>query len=384
MLSAGQNRNTPSLKLLDRVIIDAKVGAPLHHQVRRTLRKLIEEHFDDGALLWPETVLVEHLRISRGTVRQALSQLAREGLLVRHPAKGTFVRKKPAQSTSFSTIGVFVSQYNSDLLSMMLEQISRAARDRGLRAQVYHTFHGEDTAQAYQQVERPPEDEGLVFMTTPSTTFELYNALNDRGYRTVSIEVQPDDYEGGWVATDAAQAVTLGIDHLAALGHRRIVFLANEPVQEVSVAQKITRFEAEVQKRGLSGTVIDCGIELWQSSFEAAYRKMEEVWALVPRPTAIFTASDPGAWAVLKWLAQRHIAVPDAVSVLGFENVSPSQYTHPALTTVAHSFSDIAGSAVTMLLEGVRAQRLFAPTLVVRESTGAAPQRDDAEQIHKP
>lgn len=360
----------PSVKLLDRAIIDSKRGAPLHHQVRNTLRKLIDEHFEDGAMLWPEATLVEQLGISRGTIRQALTELVREGLLTRHPARGTFVHKSKPVSTAFSTIGVFVSEYNSDFLSGMLEHLALSARERGLRLQVYHTFQGEETAQAYREVVRSPQEEGFVLMTSPEATLELYEALSDRGYHTVSTEAVTPDYPGPWVMTNARQVIDIGLEHLRTLGHRRIALLVNEPIGLPSVSQKIERFETLCAEFDLEGSIIVAGTQFWQSSYDAAYRSMEDVWALSPRPTAIFTVSDPGAWAALKWLAQNKVTVPEEVSVLGFEDVAPSRYTHPALTTIRHPIADLARQAITMLTEAAPESTLLSPSLVIRESTG--------------
>jgi len=72
--------------------LDEKSPVPLYHQLTEELRKNIENgdwppHF----LIPSETELCEKYGVSRGTVRQALSQLVQEGLLYRKQGKGTFV-----------------------------------------------------------------------------------------------------------------------------------------------------------------------------------------------------------------------------------------------------------------------------------------------------
>jgi LacI family transcriptional regulator len=370
-------RSAPSTDLLDSLIIDSTVGTPLHRQIRVRLRQLIDDHFEDGDLLWPEAVLVEHLGISRGTIRQALAELTRDGLLRRQAAKGTFIRKASTARAAFSTIGVFASQYDSHFLSSLVEEIAQQARSADLRVRLYHTFQGEDAGQALREVQQSPDEESLILMTTPETTVDLNNALTARGYRTVSIEPPTPGYAGSWVATDAAAAVDLGLDYLAGLGHRRIALLVNEPAAPPTVDAKVQRFRERVAARALQGTVHFAGTEIWQSSYDAATRAMDAVWGTDPRPTAIMTVSDPGAWAALKWLGQRGVEVPGEISVLGFEDVAPSRFTRPALSSIRHPLSEIAAAAIAVLRDSAAcatpARVLLAPSLVVRESAGPAP-----------
>ena len=58
--------------------------------------------------------------------------------------------------------------------------------------------------------------------------------------------------------------------------------------------------------------------------------------------------------------------------MLGFSNDKPSAFTHPALTTIAHSISEIAAMAVDFATKksSQRKVRLFSPSLIIRESTG--------------
>lgn len=124
---------------------------PLHLQVRRSLRSAIEDHFEDGQDFWTEAALIERVGVSRGTVRQALLELSREGLLVRQAAKGSFVRKSAA-----TTLGVFVPRYDSDFFTGMLDHLAQAGRGCRLRLQVYHTHQGENAEESWRHLTQSP------------------------------------------------------------------------------------------------------------------------------------------------------------------------------------------------------------------------------------
>ncbi len=360
-------RETPSIDILGRSIVDQRRGSPLHVQVRRTLKALIDERFEHGQLFWPEKQIAERLGVSRGTIRQALGDLTREGLLLRQHAIGSFVCKNAAASIALTTVSLFISHYESDFLKEMLAQLAAACRNRRLRMEVYDTQKGELISNMYRQVERPPTEQGVILMLEPRATLELYTAFNDRNYRTVSIEPTPTDYPGASIETDSSVVVRIGVEYLTSLGHQRIVLLVNEPVESPSVQMKIRAFN-EMKQAGKipSGDVVVCGAKYWDNSYQAAYAHMEEVWLL--RPSAIFAVSDSGAWAALKWLDQHNIEVPGQVSVLGFENSVPSRYVHPPLTTIAHPVVDLAQGAVDMLIDGSLEHVYLPPKLIVRDS----------------
>ena len=137
------------------------------------------------------------------------------------------------------------------------------------------------------------------------------------------------------VETDARMAAQMGVDFLRALGHERITLLVNEPATVISVQEKIEQFRVSYPH----GRVVICGTQVWDNSYQASYAHMGEVWNVAPseQPTAIMTTSDPGAWAALRWLAERHVSVPGQVSVLGFEDVRSSRFMHPSLSSIAHT-----------------------------------------------
>ncbi len=75
-----------------RFSIDHKSLVPLHAQVEKMLREMIEApEYQNNALLPNEMLLAKQLGISRNTVRQALNKLVYEGLLIRKKGVGTRV-----------------------------------------------------------------------------------------------------------------------------------------------------------------------------------------------------------------------------------------------------------------------------------------------------
>jgi GntR family transcriptional regulator len=75
-------------------------SVPLHHQIQRVLRSKIESgEWAPDDRMPTEMALVERFRVSRATIREALSSLTRDGLIVRHRGRGSFVAPiRPARA----------------------------------------------------------------------------------------------------------------------------------------------------------------------------------------------------------------------------------------------------------------------------------------------
>lgn len=94
--------------------------------------------------------------------------------------------------------------------------------------------------------------------------------------------------------------------------------------------------------------------------------------------TAIFAANDQMALGVLGALQDAGLGVPARVSLVGFDDVPEARYFRPPLTTVRQDFESVGRRSLELLLKQLdgtsRHPRhvVIEPTLVVRESTGAA------------
>jgi LacI family transcriptional regulator len=375
-------KGQPSVDVLQSSIIDAGNNLPLHAQVRRALRQALDEHFEDGQQFWTEAVLIKQFKVSQVTVRRALSDLSSEGVLHRQVAKGTFVRKGPrnasVQSVAFK-IGVFLPEWDSPVLSGMLEHLNEACWEKDCRLQVFHTRKGQKVSDAYHTLDFSPQEGGIVlYGNMQRATRELYEALQMRGYRTVNIDECRDDYPRAYIGVDNALAMKLGLEHLSKLGHRRILLMVNEPEENSAIVARREAFEATCEQMDIEGTIFHCGTRSFESSHQMAYQKMEELWAMRPHPTAIFAVSDSGALAAMRWFAERDIRVPRDVSLLGFDNDPAGSIVYPGLSTFAMPALEMARHAIeTLTRERTKAEPKrgrvlqFAPRLIVRGSTAA-------------
>jgi GntR family transcriptional regulator len=85
-------------EILDPEAVDRDAPLPLYHQLRQALLAPMQEgHWREGDLIPTEREICDMYKVSRITVRRAIEMLVREGYLVAHQGKGTFVARQKIQ-----------------------------------------------------------------------------------------------------------------------------------------------------------------------------------------------------------------------------------------------------------------------------------------------
>ena len=187
------------------------------------------------------------------------------------------------------------------------------------------------------------------------------------------------------VVMDSADGMRQAVEQLAALGHRRVAFLSG-PRNSWSNRER---------RRGLRAAARAGGVEVaelgpFAPRFEAGLQAADI--ALAAGVTAVLAFNDLMALGVLSRLADRGVAVPAEVSVVGFDDIPMAAMCAPPLTTVAMPMELSGRAAVELLLERLaeqaagstangRRQRVLSTQLIVRSSTAppvrrAAPRKE--------
>jgi DNA-binding LacI/PurR family transcriptional regulator len=177
------------------------------------------------------------------------------------------------------------------------------------------------------------------------------------------------------VETEHARGMTALVRHLIGAGHRSVAFIGGDPAYEHVAARRWEWIDTMRQaglEPGLSASVVP-----EDAAARAATARMLEA----PRPpTAIVYTSDLLALAGLSVARERGLDVPGDVSIAGFDDSPLASLSSPPLTTVRvdHSgFGEAAAAALLAEIDGGQppAFEPASPELIVRSSTGPAPQR---------
>jgi DNA-binding LacI/PurR family transcriptional regulator len=134
-------------------------------------------------------------------------------------------------------------------------------------------------------------------------------------------------------------------DHLARTGHRRVAYVAGEPDATTNIDRR-NGFVERWTALGL-GAVIE--VPGGAYSFEAGFAAAQQLARLPEIPDAIFFASDILAIGGLHALRDERIAVPDEISVIGFDDVPLTAWPAFDLTTVRQPIPEMVEIALDSL-----------------------------------
>lgn len=179
-----------------------------------------------------------------------------------------------------------------------------------------------------------PRDEEVDAFERAGVPVVLVDADHPRLPRVVT-----DDVHGGEIATR----------HLLELGHERIAFLGDVSDPGFGFVSSGRRFAGYRRALAAAGVPAPRALRREGSHGRAtAHRLTRELLSLPEPPTAIFAASDTQALGVLEAASFEGFAVPDDLSVVGFDDIEVAPYV--GLTTVAQSLEESGRRGVQRLL----------------------------------
>ena len=189
---------------------------------------------------------------------------------------------------------------------------------------------------------------GAMLLPPISENDALAQLCDELGVRYVRV---------GSAALDDAQHCISSNDHdvvvevcrkLIALGHRDIGFIRG-PVGFRSAAEREKGFHEALAEAGL--TLADEYYAPGNYRYAAGVEAGEQLLSLPKPPTAIFCSNDEMAAGVMRVAHEKGIAVPDQLSIIGFDDSPTATHIWPALSTVRWPIREM----------GVRAAQLLVP-----------------------
>ena len=232
---------------------------------------------------------------------------------------------------------------------------------------------GEDRVEEVTAMVDQTHVDGLVVTPPLSSDQALITTLEAR--RLPFVRLAPDDWDRGGpcVVMDDEAAAREMTEHLLALGHRRIGFVAGHPDHPSSRLRR-QGFERALASAGLGGQPVEQGRNDVASGTDAGRRLLGRSH----RPTAIFASNDDMAAGVVQAARELGIDVPGQLSVAGFDDSQIASIVWPELTTVRQPTYEMAFTAAGLLIDLVNGRAVpdvteLAYTLVLRGSTAEAP-----------
>lgn len=263
-------------------------------------------------------------------------------------------------------LGLIVSDIASAFQAEMIKAVQRQARHDGYAlfvADPDEIARDEDRIAAAMA----NQVDGLL-LSRPSMTDDLLRGLASR---TPVVLINREVHGIPAVLTDPTDATVHAVEHLHALGHREVVYLAGP-----------AGYSNEMRLRAVRATCQRLGVSLtergpFEPTFSSGVRAADLV--LGTSATAVVAFNDEIAVGVLNRFADRGRGVPEDISIVGFGDTSLAEVVTPRLTTVRLQTSAAGAAAVHLLLDTLRGNDVSARApvtlpaeLIVRSSVGPA------------
>jgi LacI family transcriptional regulator len=200
------------------------------------------------------------------------------------------------------------------------------------------------------------------------------------GEKAVVVEGSVDPFPS--VRLDAEPGMRAAAKHLAELGHTDVLYLGKAASRHIVLQERLDAFRSACKRNGIA--LDECFIPREEffgevdQHLEYNYEQLKTHLDLPEAATAVVCYNDTLAMALVDYLREQGMHIPQDMSIIGFDDVHAT-HCRPGLTTVSHMYREMGARAVEVALRMVEGESLanevfhVPARLVVRGST-VAPQ----------
>ena len=321
-----------------------------------------------GDLLPSEPALAKNLNLARSTVRQALSQLERSGLVRRVRGKGTFVHEDAARrlKTGLDVFALIVPEQSGYYPSLMagFEEAAAVVRNQVIVVSTRNDARRQADA-ILQLIDKEVSGVAMVpILAVPSTPAYQARHLQKNNVPVVLCHRGIEGVRAPVVALDGYKIGRAAGDAMIKRGHRRIAFISSLRTGLALEYEHGLRAALEVAGASLPEShAIYVGIDGHEQHAEFEGRMdaaLHDLLALpaARRPTAIYASFDSVAELVYLQLTRRGLAVPEDISLISFggaERLGSMQHRLTAVTVDEAAIGRTAANLLSDMRAGKRA-----------------------------
>ncbi len=310
-----------------------------------------------------EQSLTEQFRVSRQTVRQALSLLEAERLIERKQGSGSHIRRPqeplPRQRLSVAVMTTYISDY---IFPSILREIESVCSDNNSVPLLFATQNQVANEQRILQtlLEMDHLDGILVEGTQtglPNPNIRLYRKLIHKGIPLVFLhgnyEQLPDTL---FVLDDNIGGGKMLVEYLHGKGHKRIAGIFK--YDDIQGRQRYSGYIEAMRDLGLP---LEDHQILWYSTaqkdcFLSGGFGETRIDEILPACSAVICYNDEVAIRVASHLTARGLSIPGDVAIVSFDNSLYSEMSVPRITSLSHGEHNVGRQAANLLFRFLRGE----------------------------
>lgn len=275
------------------------------------------------------------------------------------------------------TLALVVPDIADPFFAALAGSVEAAAEAHGLGLVLCATLNRIERELDYLNRLRRNHVDGLLFATNHPDDGRLRAAVEGQS----SVVLLDEDVAGtdlSKIFCDNLGGAFAATRLLVAAGHRRIGFIGGA----TGVMSAVERAAGHRNALGAAGIAPDTALEHF-GAYSAAHGRhaTHELLNLAHPPTALFASSDQIAIGALDVLRERGLPVPQAMSLVAYDDVAPFHHFAPPLTAIRQPVADMGRRGVDALVAHLSeperpatAERL--PVELMQRGSVAAPARE--------
>ena len=336
------------------------------------------------------SITIDHVaaaaKVSTATVSRALNRPETVSTLLKEKIQGVikklgYIPNAGARSLMLKrsgTIGVIVPTLDNAIFAQGLSEFQRQLNQSSHQLLVASSNYDPaiEATQITNLLARGVE--GIALFGT-SQQKDALKLLKTRGIPYIhlgSLSAPLNGYASGF---DNREAVKLGVKHLLNQGHRHFGILTGITKNNDRAKDRVNgALELLIEKKILlnSDVIVECPYELQEAKLG-----LKKLLLNNPKITAIICGNDVLAMGAMLEAQKQGINVPNALSIIGFDDLEISRHLLPSLTTIHIDAIGMWAQAANHLVSQINGvsnlPRMIKASvnLVIRESSGPAPKR---------
>jgi DNA-binding LacI/PurR family transcriptional regulator len=255
----------------------------------------------------------------------------------------------PGRKPATGAIGLLVPELANPVFTLLAQAMEAKATEVGLATILCNTTGAAFREVDYVHMLLDRRVDGMIFISCEMTHLagehDHYDRLVSEGARLVFVNGALDGLDVPCVSVDERHAGYLATQHLIALGHRRIGFVAGPadylPTRDKAAGRVEALREASLPADGL--------VAYGEFSLQGGRAALRTLLRKTNRPTGVICSSDVIAIGVVQEARETGLRVPEDLSVVGFDGIEAAAWVDPPLTTIEQPIDQIASTAVDLL-----------------------------------
>lgn len=318
---------------------------------------------------------VSHTTVSRALNGNPLIKKETRDRIEKIAAEMNYIPNYSAKSLVMKksyTIGLFFSSIDQGTSASFLVDVIKGI-NQVLDENYSLTVHGIDSIKHFDAI-MPQRFDGILVMSQSDADNAFIYHAKKMGIPLVVLNRHLEDPGIMNVVANDREGVKEAIDYAASQGHTRFAIIEGKAGFKSSTERK----------QGFMDSLIAHRLPLIPEYFaagdygvESGYAAMCSLLALPKPPSIVFCANDDMAIGAMNACYAQGIAIPERLSLIGFDDILFARYTNPALTTIHRPVADISKLGTNKLIELMKdpetltEQLLVKTALMVRRSVSA-------------